>query len=450
MKRIFVLLAALSLTTALSAVQPSPYAGAHRPEGVSIPRSEFFSFDIREDAEAGNISASKFFKATNGSADENGVYKFTLFAPYAFQERDVFFHSDGGWGRFAVYVNDHLAGISHDSQTASEVFISPYLIPGINRIDVAVSDTISGGVVENKLRDPILPLSGSAYIYSQPKVHIVDYDILGSQDSTGLHGILALDIAVSNGFRTDQTFSAGFDIYSPEGKLKEFDMREITLAPLSSDTVHFRRPIYSTASRLWSAESPKLYRVMLFIKQGGKIIEYIPLKLGWGVTTYADGRILRNGKPINIKAVEYSPNYSMSLDEQLTTLKKRGFNTVYLKYPAQIAFYRAADRVGMYVVDCADINTDPCNGNINPDGTIVNNPKYLNEMLSRTLAMQRRTRNNSCVIAWNLAANGGNGYNLYKTYRLLHSLDTLRPAVYRLADGCWNSDIELPEPSKLR
>jgi beta-galactosidase len=63
--------------------------------------------------------------------------------------------------------------------------------------------------------------------------------------------------------------------------------------------------------------------------------------------------------------------------------------------------------------------------------------------------MQRRTRNHSCVVAWSLAYGGGNGYNLYKSYELLHQLDTLRPVVYSGAEGEWNNDLNLPSPAIL-
>lgn len=442
MKRILILCVTVCTFMSAAAQSASPYFKAHSTNGTAIPRSEFFSYAIREDAEKGNIILSDRFKLITAPLSQDGGCSVRFFAPYALQDRTVMFHSDGGWGTYALYVNGRLAGTSHDSQTASEILISPYLTDGINDITI-VTDANLAGPCEDALRDPLLVPARNAYIISQPLTHILDYDILGTQDSTGLHGILSLDIAVANNTRSERTFSVGYDIYDPDGKLKEYDLDEVTLAAGSVDTVRFRQPIYNTAKHLWSAEHPSLYNVMLYIKNGGKIIEYVPVKLGWGITTYTDGTLLRNGKPVQIRAEKFAPVYNSSLDGQLRTLRKKGINTIVLHYPAQIELYRAADRVGMYIVDCPNINTDSRGGDRTKSGTQVNNPTLLDDMSARTVAAFKRTRNHPSVVAWSLAGEGGNGYNLYKTYNLLHTLDTLRPVAYDAADGEWNSDITI-------
>ena len=47
---------------------------------------------------------------------------------------------------------------------------------------------------------------------------------------------------------------------------------------------------------LWSAPNPKLYRLTLYTKRDGKPREYISFRLGAGESTFADGKLKRNGK----------------------------------------------------------------------------------------------------------------------------------------------------------
>ncbi len=443
----FILSLAVSLI--LSTVQP---LAAKEPQKAPKcnPRSEFFSFETREDAAAGTIINSQYFKSIRNRTDDNGVCATTYFTPYAMGDRNVFFRCDGGTGAYELYVNGHLAGGTSDTQTPSEVYISPYLVDGLNQIRIESREPGAALDVESMYEEPMLVMGGNSFFISQPKVYIEDFDICTTPDSTGNHGLLDLNIMVRNTSRADQHLAVGFDIYDPKNKLKTYDLRELDMTPGERDTLRFHHIVYSTAKYLWSAETPNLYALTMYIKQHGSVTEYVPFAIGWGTTSYENGVLMRNDKPIDIKPVEFTPKYNIPIEEQVKALKHKGYNTIYLTMPAQIALYRACDRVGMYIVDCPTLYADDKGGDRSRKGTAFNNPELLDEVLSRTQAMQRRTRNHSCIVAWSLARGGGNGYNLYKSYELLHKLDTIRPVVYRGAEGEWNSDLDLPAPATLK
>jgi beta-galactosidase len=56
-------------------------------------------------------------------------------------------------------------------------------------------------------------------------------------------------------------------------------------------------------------------------------------------------------------------------------------------------------------------------------------------------AMYYRSRNFTCVVAYSLGGRSGNGYNMYKAYQWLKSVEKSRPVIYADADGEWNSDL---------
>ena len=74
-------------------------------------------------------------------------------------------------------------------------------------------------------------------------------------------------------------------------------------------------------------------------------------------------------------------------------------------------------------------------------GTLSNNPEYADEYLARVKAMYYRSRNFTCVIAYELGGPSGNGYNMYKAYEWLKSVEPSRPVIYSDADGEWNTDL---------
>ena len=64
--------------------------------------------------------------------------------------------------------------------------------------------------------------------------------------------------------------------------------------------------------------------------------------------------------------------------------------------------------------------------------------------MQRVEAMYERAHNHVCIIAFSLGnAGSGNGYNMYKAYQWLKSVEKSRPVIYEGADGEWNSDVQI-------
>ena len=423
----------------------SPHTGS---VGRAPLRTEFISYDIREEADQGNIGKCPFFLPLNMfSTTRNGQPQLRAVAtiPYMWLDRDLFLHVEGV-PDFYVSVNDQRIGYSQDSRTPSEFNISKYVKDGQNTLAVEIMSEGVGNELETALKEPAQPF---VFLYSQPKARIEDYRISARPDSTGKYGVLNLQIALSNSYNTPETITVGYDIYSPKGKLQYFDMKEAKLQGQGRDTVEFTEAIYGVMDSLWSAEKPYLYRGMLTVKRDGRMVEYIPFKIGFGTTEVQNGVILRNGQPLQIKAARYdaAPD-AATTEEQLRELKKRGINTVWGNYPQPMWFYALCDRIGMYVIDQANLNSDFETGNPDVGGTLSNNPAWLGSFEERVSSMQARTKNHTCVIALSLGGSIGNGYNMQKCYQLLKQTETERAILFNDARGEWNSDLEPIEAEK--
>lgn len=439
-------------------------------EGRDAARSGFISYDIREDAEKGVRSASPFYmplKMQSPAPKGNTTYYIAQATiPYGWLDRDVFIHVDGAEA-FYLYINDKKVGFGTDAKAPSEFNISKYITDGLNTFRVESMSGSSASELEPKNAGSASGVSkraplGDVFLYSQPKLRIADFTIVAEPDSLGKNGLFKVEIVVSNSYNATEPMTVGYDIYSPIGKLQYYDMKDAKLSGRSTDTVRFKESIGGVMQNLWSAESPKLYRVMIYVKRAGRMIEYIPLKIGFGTTEFRDGQIVRNGKPIAIKAVRYNVAQSSAGDANVTMsqigsplvaqtrsdlvkLKSHGVNTISVDYPQVNWFYDLCDEVGIYVIDQANLNNSVARDNLKIGGTTSNDPQWLNSYLERAQSMYERSRNHTSIVAWSLGGESGNGYNMYRAYQWLKGVDPVRAVIYRDADGEWNTDMEFPE-----
>lgn len=417
-------------------------------KGVAPRRTEFISYSTRVGAEKGDRSAERHYlnlqykhSGTTTNAEGESVARYEVDIPLVWRDRDIFLHTEGGAAEKRIRVNGAEVGECRDNRTPAEFLISKYIKDGttvIELISPAECDLRPAEMLgDNQLEEQL-------FIYSQPPIRIHDILLSAHPDPTGRHGELSMDVIVSSSRRSREHISVGYDIYSPEKELKYYDVREHEVGALATDTIHFQTNIYGAMERLWSAESPKLYDVTLYLKRGGIISEYINIKVGFGTTSFADGEILRNGKPVDIRAARYNTSGPAKQTEaDLKALKRQKINTIYTDYPQPYWFYDICDRVGLYVVEQVNINTDPKGGDRSRKGTLANNPQWLDEFLERVEASYYRVRIHPSVVAWSLGGNSGGGYNMYKCYEWLKGVEKERPVVY--GDGEWNSDLRLPE-----
>ena len=178
-------------------------------------------------------------------------------------------------------------------------------------------------------------------------------------DSTRRFGVLELAIVAQNAFNYDEKVTVGYDIYSPQGKLLDFNMREVSIPGRSVDTVRFSPFIYGSYDNEWKAggKTPPLYKVMLFTRRDGVYKEYMPLRIGFGRTELEEGRPMRLGRELQLVRASYNaavdPETTLA---ELKALKAQGKNTVCPDFPQPAWFYDLCDRTGLYVIDRAAID----------------------------------------------------------------------------------------------
>ncbi len=446
MKRFFVtaVLFLWSLPAAFSQTG-TPLNGYLLGEGRAPWRTEFVSYDVTAEAASGMLAGSKYYRTLDfrlTSAANTTTYEATLDVSGLWLERAVYIRDTGRTGRYRVTVNGEQVGYNTDSYGMSEWYVTPYLREGENifTIQMLLDGTAGSDMEHFEVSYPAPPRLENLYLFSQPRIHIFDYTASGHHDEEFKDNIIDLAVVVVNGFNMPETVRVGYDVWDPAGNLKEYAYKEVEIPGRGCDTVYLRGKVTGTERYQYSASNPALYRVTLEVRHGGRIIEYIPLKLGFGLTAYDGKHISRGGVPIEVNSVEGDFPVRTGALEKMRALKKQGYNTISVTRPQQKWFYDMTAAEGIYVIDRAAVECDPRGGDRTPGGTVANDPSYLPRFLDREAAMFYRGRNYPNIIGWGIGSESGNGYNMYKSYQLLKSLDPTRPVVYVGAEQEWNSD----------
>lgn len=438
--------AALFCTLAGRAQAPSQTASAPpAPEAGRIHRAEVIPYDTRHDAEARNragVEACIAYAPEAMAATREAVtVGQTVTIPAAWTDGLIYLHLENVGTAYTFLVGEQVVAQVEDSSTPAEFALTPYLREGDNTIVLALRHSTTDAL-------NVTPATRKAfencYLYMQHKRSIRDFEIALVPDSTRRFGVLELNIVAQNGFNYDEPVTVGYDIYSPQGKLLDFSMREVTIAGRSTDTIRFTPFIYGTNDNRWEAgtKNPPLYKVMLFTRRDGIYREYMPLQIGFGKTELIDGRIMRFDKELKLTKTTYNAAADRTTTlAELKALKSRGTNTLCPDFPQPGWFYELCDELGLYVIDRANIAANDKRADRTVGGTPSNDPALADEYLQRVEAMYYRSRNHTCVIAYSLGGEAGNGYNMYKAYMWLKAVETSRPVIYVDADGEWNSDL---------
>lgn len=418
---------------------------------VRVSRSEFLCYDRREDANKDVrtaidkhivIAPEEQFRSDEGKV--RAVYEQKFEIPATWQDYNAYLHIENVGGDYTIFFNGKQITTPLDKYTPVDLFVSPYLEQGENIFAIVVVEEESMRLLDEGLKIAERKQFENCYLFAQRKLGIYDYEVHLRPDSLGRFAELRLDIIADNSFSTNEIINVGYDIYSPEGKLVEYSVNDLSMEGFTRDTVRYSPYVYNSNPNRWSPKSPKLYNLMLYVKHNGILREYIPLKVGFVDYGYTDeGKITAFGEPLALNRATYnSAGDKATTEKEIKTLKAKGINCLCPDYPQPRWFYDICDRIGIYVIDCVAISSSTNADNRDVNGTPANAPWLMDEYVSRALTMYYRSRHHACIIAFSISnSNSGNGYNMYKCYEALKAIGDNRAIIYPYANGEWNSDI---------
>ncbi len=174
------------------------------------------------------------------------------------------------------------------------------------------------------------------------------------------------------------------------------------------------------APRLWSAEDPYLYTLLLILRDAqGAVVAVSSHKVGFRTVAIEGVQLRVNGRAIKLRGVnrhEHHPDLGRALPratmlQDVLLMKQNNINTVRTShYPPHPYFLELCDIYGLYVIDEADLE---CHGLLFAEQPffLSDAPDWRAAYIDRMQRMVERDKNHPCVIMWSLGNESGFGAN---------------------------------------
>lgn len=421
-------------------------------ENTMPPRAHYIPYDTLEKALAGNKEASAYYRLLNGIWDfkyfardidcpgeitdwdqvavpscwqmtgyekpyyTNSNYPYPVDPPYVPADnplgvyrkhitvtaeeasRENYLVFEGVAPCLELFVNDAYVGYSTVSHSTSEFAVA--LKEGENEILVKVYKWCVSSYLEDQDFFRNNGIFRDVYLLSRPQGHLFDVNV--GFDAKGIY------------------YEGNYRIYDREGR--ETDLSE---------------PI------LWNAEQPYLYTVV--VEAAG---EFIPIPIGLRDQQISEkGELLINGVSVKLKGINHHDThpyhgYVLSEDDmrrELLTMKALNINTIRTShYPPQPAFLELCDRLGFYVVDEADLETQgfatrDCNWEYDSDEIWpAKNEMWREAFVDRAARLYERDKNHTCVIMFSHGNESNYGDNFAAMSRYVREKEGQRAGTHRL------------------
>ncbi|MBI2300059.1 MAG: discoidin domain-containing protein [Armatimonadetes bacterium] len=344
-----------------------------------------------------------------------GLYRRWIDVPESFAGHRVYWHFDGVNNGAEVWVNGHRAGYHESGMTAWELDISGDLQPGKrNLLALRVCKTTPSHDLDTGDYWFLGGIYRDTWLAAVPPNHVTGVTVGTRLD--GAYRDAALELRVEVRGRPGATVGLAGTLYDPAGR-PVAGVAPAGEAALDQDglgTVALSAPV--AAPRLWSAEKPDLYTVVLTLRVDGQFTERVEERFGFRQIEIRGGVVLWNGVPIKCTGTcrhEEWPNLGKALDEaawrrDFELLKGCNINAVRTShYNFAARFMELADEYGIYVLDEVPF----CWAN-------TKDPNLAPAFLLRARETLARDRNHPCVLAWSLGNENEPGPNIQKVVEL--------------------------------
>ena len=356
--------------------------------------------------------------------DPCSLYERTFTVDEAALKKDVRMVFEGVDSCFYLFINHRFVAYSQVSHMTSEIVVTPYLVAGVNTVQVLVFKWCDGSYLEDQDKFRSSGIIREVYLLLRDPVHIDDIFVRSELNENFTAGTILAELELNGAAEVSYTLCA------PDGQT-------LCTGTVSADRkAELKLPVERPA--LWSDETPSLYA--LYLCCGDEVI-----RQEIGLRRFeVRGRILYvNGKKVKGKGVNRHDSHpqlgsATPMDHMLRDLYIMKANNVNMvrtsHYPNDPRFLELCDRLGIYVCDEADIETHGMHVT-GKWGLLTDSPEWTAAYLDRAERMMERDKNHAAILFWSLGNESGIGQNhrtmadyLHARYpgALVHSEDATR------------------------
>jgi beta-galactosidase len=375
-------------------------------------------------------------------ANPTGVHRRTVILPASWAGQRLVLHVAAAETVLYVHVDGVPLAMGKDSRLPHEVDLTGVVEPGRPfELALTVVRWSDATYLEDQDHWHHAGLHRSVFVYATPPVHLAD-----------VHATADYDPATGEG-RLRTAVWVGATGHGPRGWAVRVDLAG------RSDTadVRFEHPTESLPNWLmfegrravaelvlpdvapWSAEVPNLHRlVVTLLDAAGIEIDVVSLDVGFRRVEVVGHELRVNGRAVLVKGVnrhDHDPRRGKAvtpegIEADLVLMKQHGINAVRTShYPNDVHLYDLCDRLGLYVVDEADLETHAYLR------SLLKDPRWGAAVLERITRMAVRDKNHPSVILWSLGNESGNAPILRAAAEWLRAWDPTRPIQYESSIG---------------
>ena len=367
-----------------------------------------------------------------------GSYRREIMVPASWNGKEIIAHFGSVTSNMYLWVNGKYVGYSEDSKLEAEFNLTPYLKPGQkNLIAFQVFRWCDGTYLEDQDFFRYSGVGRDCYLYARnPKQQIADIRVTPDLDAQYQNGSLAVNLTMKG--------KGTVELELLDAQNKAVATQSLNASGKVSTTIEVSSP------HKWTAETPYLYTLRATLKEGGKTIEVIPVKVGFRKIELKNAQILVNGQPVLFKGAdrhEMDPDggYVVSRErmiQDIQIMKKFNLNAVRTcHYPDDNFWYDLCDKYGIYVVAEANVES---HGMGYGEETLAKNPSYKKAHLERNQRNVQRGFNHPSIIFWSLGNEAGYGPNFEAAYDWIKNEDPSRAVQYEQAGKTGKTDIFCP------
>lgn len=381
-----------------------------------------------------------------------GVYRRTITIPQDWASQRFVLHFAGCEGLLYVYLDGSFVGMNKDSRTPAEYEISQWVQAGGSYELLCVNPRFSDASwVEDQDHWWQAGIHRDVYLYATPKTYLQDLAVQTELAEDLGSATLRVKAIARN---ADGGAAAGVvraQLYAPDGRAVFEQALESPIPgapqgfrygqPQAGETVGAVLTAPVAQPRLWSAETPQLYTLVVTLEADGSAISSA-VRVGFRKVEIRERELRVNGQPVMIHGMnrhDHSDEHGKAITKELMlldarTMKAHNVNAVRTShYPNDPYWLDLCDEYGLYVVDEANIENHALL-------QLSEDSRVSATYYERVRNLVERDKNHPSVIVWSLGNESGYGPNHDAAAAWVRFTDPTRPIQYEGAISSNNND----------
>ena len=396
--------------------RPIQVPGEWKMQGIDVPAKSFAlyrrSFDVPEDWRGKRI-------------------KLRFDAVHAVCEAFVNGKKTGGHeGGFVPFELDITPAVSFGKKNVLEVRVqSESVADSVSCISQYASHQV-GGIIRK------------VTLFAVPEVHLASENNWTTLDASFKNAVLHYTAEVRNDAHAERQATLSVHLKDADGRIIASREQTVTLSAGKTEPLDFEFVVHD--AHLWTSETPYLYTVESMLQSNGDSISPKPLKVGLRQIKINGNRLIVNGLPVKLMAVnrhEIHPLRGRSLTPELCRedallFKAANVNTIRTShYPPSEEFLEACDEIGLFVECEAAVCWIEHHASPIWKKWDYLNARYFPYFLRPGLEMLAAYRNHPSILFWSLANESKWSPLWAKVLQVFKRYEQTRPCAFH--DQCW-------------